>query len=147
MDPFAAIGLASAIVQFVDFSCKLISEGQELYRSADGALKRNIELTEITTDLKSVTEPLAVMQPAPTSPDEVALQSLAVSCRDESKKLLKILENLEIPKDTQRKTWHVIRQTLQSAKKRERIGEIETRLEKLRGQFNTRLLSIMRCVV
>jgi hypothetical protein len=43
-DALVAIGLGGNIVQFAEFSIKLVSTGQELYQSADRALKENVEL-------------------------------------------------------------------------------------------------------
>jgi hypothetical protein len=36
MDPLSTLSLASNIVQFVDFSCRLISETRKVYNSATG---------------------------------------------------------------------------------------------------------------
>ena len=40
----AALSVASSVVQFVDFSVKVISKGNKYYRSTDGALVENTEL-------------------------------------------------------------------------------------------------------
>ena len=66
LDPFTALSLASGVVQFVDFSSKLISEGQELYKSAEGALTENTELKSVTVDLNHLCEKL-VVDPQPQS--------------------------------------------------------------------------------
>jgi hypothetical protein len=36
MDPFAALGVAGNIIQFVDFAFKLISESREIHHATDG---------------------------------------------------------------------------------------------------------------
>lgn len=36
MDPLSALSLAGTIVQFVDFSCKLISQTRKAYKSTTG---------------------------------------------------------------------------------------------------------------
>ena len=51
LDPLTAIGLASAIVQFVDYGSKVIGMASEMYKSADGALKDNAELEDWTTKI------------------------------------------------------------------------------------------------
>jgi hypothetical protein len=43
-DPVAALGLAANIFQFVEQGCKLVSKGKQLYKSADGALKENVDI-------------------------------------------------------------------------------------------------------
>ena len=49
MDPLAALSVAAAVIQFVDFGLTLTSEGVELYES--GSLAENDELELITIDL------------------------------------------------------------------------------------------------
>jgi hypothetical protein len=44
LDPVTALGVAGNIVQFVDFGCKLISNGFELYRN--GNLVKHAQLAE-----------------------------------------------------------------------------------------------------
>jgi hypothetical protein len=51
MDPLTAFSLACGIVQFVDFSSKLVSKGYEISISAEGALAENLDLETVTTDL------------------------------------------------------------------------------------------------
>ncbi|MCJ1293593.1 hypothetical protein MMC34_005148 [Xylographa carneopallida] len=65
LDPFAALSLASSVVQFPDFGGKLFKEGSELYHSVNGALSVNVELEKITVDLREVTRKLE----APTQSD------------------------------------------------------------------------------
>jgi hypothetical protein len=47
MDPLTALSVAGNIIQFVDFSYKLISSSYKLYESASGALVENLELEAI----------------------------------------------------------------------------------------------------
>ena len=51
MEPLTIIRLVGNIVQFVDFSGKLISKSTELYRSGEGALAENIDTETATTHL------------------------------------------------------------------------------------------------
>lgn len=54
MDPLSAIGIAASIVQFLDFSQKLVSGTLELYRASDGATSYNSHLEYITNDLSQL---------------------------------------------------------------------------------------------
>jgi hypothetical protein len=47
MDHLTALSVAGNIIQFVDFSCKLISSSYKLYESASGVLVENLELEAI----------------------------------------------------------------------------------------------------
>ena len=53
MDPLSAIGLASNVVQFVDFASRLISTGTEVYESVSGVTDRTLELERIYKNLSS----------------------------------------------------------------------------------------------
>ena len=51
-ETLALIGLAGNIVQFVDFGINFVSKSVAIYHSADRALKENVTLEAITTDVK-----------------------------------------------------------------------------------------------
>jgi hypothetical protein len=56
MEPLVAISLVGNIVQFVDFSSKLVSKTVEGYRLADGAFVDNANLETATNDLVALNE-------------------------------------------------------------------------------------------
>ena len=60
MEALAALSLAAAVVQFVDFGSRLVSKGQQLYRS--GTLVENMEIEEATKRLRVLVEPLQALQ-------------------------------------------------------------------------------------
>ncbi|KAK0106604.1 hypothetical protein ONS96_004225 [Cadophora gregata f. sp. sojae] len=74
MEALAALGVAAAVVQFLDFSSKLISKGQQLYHSKNGALIENTEMEEASRRLQGLTETLQ------TSEEDPALVAICESC-------------------------------------------------------------------
>jgi hypothetical protein len=54
LDPLTALSVAGTIVQFVDFSSKILSHTAEFYNSAEGALSTNEELELVTADLSNL---------------------------------------------------------------------------------------------
>ena len=58
MDTVAAIGLAANVVQFVDFSWKLVVEARDLHDSNSGASKENEVLELISCDLNLLNDKL-----------------------------------------------------------------------------------------
>lgn len=54
MDPVSALGVAAAVVQFVDFGVRLISSTGQLYRSASGHTEEEVYLTTIASDLSQL---------------------------------------------------------------------------------------------
>jgi N-terminal domain on NACHT_NTPase and P-loop NTPases len=146
MDPFSALTVASCVVQFVDFSSKLVAGFRELYRSA-GALAENVDLEEVTEDLSNLSEKLTTAAHPrtytnSTSKDELALQKLAGSCKEVANELLSLLQDLKVQGTHQK--WQSFRQALRSIHKKDKIEYFKNRLEKLQNQLNSRLLAIMR---
>ena len=54
MDPLTALGLAGNIVQFIDFSCKILSDSYEIYRA--GSTSEHEEIDFIATDLSTLAD-------------------------------------------------------------------------------------------
>lgn len=75
MDPLTGFSAAGTIIQFVDFSTKLLSSGIELYKSSRGSLEANEEMGLTTADLKSVVKKLRSTA-APVIQDGEAVDTL-----------------------------------------------------------------------
>jgi hypothetical protein len=146
LDPFSALGLASNIVQFIDFGCKLLSTGRELHNSTDGVLESNIELEVITKDLIDLDEKLMRSSGLLTlrSESERALQTLAASCKKDAERLLSILDNFKVSGPSPK--WKSLRKGIRILWKKEEIEELLARLDRARSQLNTHLLAILRQV-
>jgi len=57
-DPLTALGLATNIIQLIDFTGDLISKTWEVSKSADGILVENLELEAITSSLQQLSNGL-----------------------------------------------------------------------------------------
>jgi len=66
LDPLSAIGLARNIVQFVDFSFKLIAETRDIYHAATGATTNGVLLSAIAHDIQKLSDQLASSNSRPT---------------------------------------------------------------------------------
>ena len=146
LDPFTSLSLASAIIQFVDFSSKLVRKGTELYHST--ALQEYVELEKVAVDLKDLNNNLSPALPPsgfhakPLSKDETALTQLAAESRAISDELIAILSDLKV-RDPHQK-WRSFRQALKCVRKKDKIRTLEKALDNLQGNINGRLLKIMR---
>jgi hypothetical protein len=170
MDPFAAIGLAGTIVQFVDFGSKIILEGRELFKS--GSLKLNEQAEVVAKDLLDFSTKLQRVPPdpnaapGPPTENELALRKLCEECNDIAKQILAKLDELkpklrppkDLPKNASRKEkemWfkkvkeyqkdierlgNSLRLALLSVWSRKDLLEIGERLEKYRAAIQTRIL-------
>lgn len=143
IDPLSAIGLASSILQLVDFSCKLVSDGYEIYET--GTLGGADELELVTRDLVRLANDLTKHRPRPTtvsSDDDGGLQKLAASCTTVADQLLHVLSSVKprAPHDG----VESFRKALRLARRRGAIENLEKRLEKFQNHLNIRLISMLR---
>ena len=146
LDPVSAIGLASSIIQIVEFGCKLVSQTQEIYYSASGATKNNVTSVEITTDIRSLLKDLTRKDQdfQRLDPDDIALGKLVDSCEHEANALMHLLKQLEVHDATQ---WQSFRQAIKNAREKGKVKEIERRLLKLQKQIDFRLHVMMTYVL
>ena len=144
MDPFTGIGLASNIVQFLDFSCDLIRGGLKLYRSFDGATSSNSVLEAICKDLDRLCTSLV---PTADGTDghtiselEKDLLPLVEACRSLGLEFLGVLEDLKVK--GRHKKLKTVQQILRSTWKARDIQKYEKLLDSYRLQIATRLVAI-----
>jgi hypothetical protein len=133
-EALAAFGLASNIVQFVDFGIKLVACGSELYSSAEGASKENTIIEKITLDIKRIAQNLAS---GAANHDEV-LQDLVKVCNELARDLLAVLGTLKIDTEKNRR-METMRKSLKNFQKRREIKDIYNRLCKVRDQVCSHL--------
>ena len=99
MEPLAALGIAAAGVQFIDFASRLLSDTVETYKSASGRTERITSLDSIATELSTLTsrvqEKAAQLpqSPPPGSPDALFIDACR-QCQDISKQLAAVLQPL-----------------------------------------------------
>lgn len=65
MEPLIALGLASSIIQIVDFSGRVISRSKEIYTSDNGTLKIHGDLEEAAKNLQELSHELIEDVPPP----------------------------------------------------------------------------------
>lgn len=141
METLAIIGLVGNIVQFVDFTGKLISKSTELYRSSEGVLAENIDSETATNHLVLLNSKL---QNAATTAADSALESLCKSCGTAADELLAALDKVKV-KGKQDK-WKSIQKALRSVWSKEEIEGLERRLARLKEELNLHVVVGLRCV-
>lgn len=153
LDPLTTLSLASSIVQLVDFSIELVTDGVELYNK--GSLSNYNELEQATLDLTQLTKALSspvqfnITQPGivpkPLSQNEARLQGLAKSCRELGEQLIAILN--EVKTQGPGNWLESFRKAIRASKDKDKIHDFEKRLKTLQNQLNTHLLAILRLVI
>lgn len=145
LDPLSAVSLAATIVQFVDFSSKIVSKGYHLYGSVDGALPENQHLNYVITDLKGLNTRLQESQNlAYWTKDEKALQAIAVQCSVMADELLLRLNCLKVPEGTRYRRWKSFRQALKSVWNKEDLDKMAATLSDYRSQLEMHILVSLR---
>jgi hypothetical protein len=142
MDPLTAIGLASSIVQFIDFSTKLIHGAKEIYDSAAGATEENQRLENVTAEMQTLSLKLLPPQGAQQTDDERALSRLAAECKILSDQILALLKSIK-PRDLGSKrqsVWAALKSKWNEREKQ----ELEERLKNCRSQLEIQLNFLMR---
>ena len=133
VEALAAVSLAGAVVQFVQFTTKVAQKGHEYHKTADGAIKEHIELREyaarfesLNTRLKKTIKTVS-RDNSQLSIEERALIGVAKNCQLTCRDLCEILNDLT--RSHNDKTFGSLRQALKSVWKEKKI---EGELRKLR---------------
>jgi hypothetical protein len=138
MDPLTALSLAGTIIQFIDFSSKILGGAHHVYKSASGELSANEEMRLIALDiqavvlkLKSRAQPNKWGASIASNPVEESLCSICDQVELVAKELIGRLERLQVEDGVKgpRRVWESLNQAIKSAWKRE---ELQALLEKLK---------------
>jgi len=146
LDPISALSLAANVVQFVDFSSKVVSKGCRIYISADGALPNNLELEVVTNDLSRLAKGLkdSELNTVTVSEEEKSLQTMSDECSKIAEELLRRLENLKVKGNSKQRGWKSLRQALKSEWSKEELDGLSERLSIFRDQLQFHILVSMK---
>ncbi|KAF2118452.1 hypothetical protein BDV96DRAFT_643697 [Lophiotrema nucula] len=161
MEPLSAFGVAAGVLQFVDFTGRLLTESYEILSSNTGSTSRNEELLKITQDLLALNKRLqtsAKDREAPgrqttlasrneaTTDDIIGAQfhSLVVSCNHVGQDLIAVLDKLRLEPENKRRKWRSFRQALLSVWSQSDIEALQRRIDNFRQQISLSLLVSMR---
>ncbi|KAH0430650.1 hypothetical protein CcaCcLH18_07685 [Colletotrichum camelliae] len=137
MDPVTAIGLASSILAFVEFSFKVVSGTLEVVKSGNTA--ENAHVGVIVDDLYDVAGGLQNRLRHSTHAD--ALNGLASECVAISEDIKALLQRLKVEAGSSK--WKAVSVTIRSMRKKGDVAEMEKKLDRCRSQIMLRLLMIL----
>ncbi|CCT63223.1 related to small s protein [Fusarium fujikuroi IMI 58289] len=133
LDPVTAIGLASSIVAFVDFSAKLVKGSIEIYQASDGTLTENRNSQAVAGAMERFAARLVIEQPSQLFGEEKELVDLAKNCHVVCLELLNLLGRIK-PKDLSSKRqslWAALKNRFHEGERK----ELENRLDTYRRQL------------
>ena len=144
-----AVSLASAVVQFVDFSCKIVSKSKQLNAAARGGGMEANNSEIVTRDLLKLSENMkeklshAVGDESP-SEDDQALEEICTRCIGVSETLLARLEKLKVQQGDGK--WRLTLQATRSVWSEKELDELSRQLTTFRSQLELRVLVSFRWV-
>lgn len=142
MDPVSAIGLASSIIAFIDFSWELVAGTWEIYRSPDGSLDRYARLEDVIGDLQSLTQPLQAKIPVKSS-SETRIERIARRCQEDSQALLTLLTDLK--GNVERRTiWTSLNTKWKTILRQKEVAELMSQLEESRAEIHLHMIAMMQ---
>jgi formate dehydrogenase maturation protein FdhE len=147
MEPLAALGIASNIIQIVNFASRLVSRGHELYQSADGRLADHAVLDSAAQNLSTLANDQLKFggaisrEPTATYAQLVKLKADSQTIAD---KLSSALNKASVR--GKHKKWQSIFQALMSIYKEKEISSLASQLDNIRKQVDTTLLVSLLCV-
>jgi hypothetical protein len=147
MEPSTALAIASAVIQVVDFSSKVIARTREVYHSADGSIEENAHLQEAAANLEDLMLQLkSGIRKAPdienqSTPHQRLLQ-LAQDSQIAADRLRKLLNKVKFNKNGDQRM--ALGQGLRSVLEQNNISALKARLDEIRKQVDTTLLVALR---
>lgn len=146
LDPLSALSLAGNVVQFIEYSCSILSESRKYYQSATRTSSENIELENVADSLRQFSVQLQCPkndQRLPPRDDEAAFANVLASCWEVANELLQAVQRLKA-KDGTHKRWNSFRQALVSVWNKDKLLRMQSRLAFLREQVTLHLVSTVR---
>jgi len=141
MEPVSAVGLASSIITFVEFSFKLVTGALEVYWSVDGTLEENARLERVIGDLNSIVDDLG-KKGGGGSRNERAIRDLAVECQADAALLIDLLKSLKVP--GRRTLWRSVATQWKALLKKDEIRDLKERLREYRSEIMLNLMLLLR---
>jgi hypothetical protein len=142
MDPVTALSLAGVVIQFVDFTSRIVSKGWRLYQSPDGTLLENRVFELTTEDLMGIIEKLHTSLPRDAlkslSDEDQALAMLCKQCTSIGSTILAALRAKKI--QGRNSPWKSFRQALKDVWDKEQLMLVTDKLESIRKEVETRIL-------
>jgi hypothetical protein len=147
MEAFAAVSLASSVVQFVDFALNVVSKGRHIYHAGDGTISDNHDLEIVANDLLLLQTRLdeatsSSGSAASNKAEDHGMKDLLAVAQNSAKDLLLRLNMAKVQGRFRR--WKSLRQALKSVWSKKEVDSMFQRLELLKQQLQLRIIVTLR---
>ena len=144
MDLFAALSIASYIVQLIHNGFKLLSNSKDIYRTLSGVSSEVEALRVIAEHVSSLSNRLVDdSSTASTSHSDPELTRIARECKSIADSILHIVQGLH--HGVRKGRWRTFIQAVREAGKHGQLQSLGLRLGGLQMQVNARLMYLMGC--
>ncbi|KAH7068278.1 hypothetical protein BKA63DRAFT_494933 [Paraphoma chrysanthemicola] len=146
MEPFSALSVATAVVQFLDFTGKVVSGTYRIYQgNAPRGSESNSDLRSITSGLNALTAHLESSQiniQSGSSPQDANLMVLARNCNAVGRQLLALLTRLQ--SGSTHSFWPSFRTALRTIWSEADVEKLSRSLDSYRQQISMHILISLR---
>lgn len=146
MEPFSALAAATSVVQFIDFSCKVITGSRELFNSATGQFIDHKDLENITKHLISLSGPLQKPVHDSRRVQGDQLQPLCKRVNEVAGELISTLDSLRVTEAKKSARWESCYKALRSVWSQQQIALLQDKLNGFRQQLTLSVLVVLRYV-
>jgi hypothetical protein len=152
MDPVSALGIAAAVVQFVQYGGSLVSKARQI--NAQGALVDYVDCENATRRLTELTNSIKVSLrlfethclSSSQSSDATALEVICQNCLNSSGELLARLDSLHLDGNSKHRRWKSFRQALKVVSSKQGVDSLARRIMDYRDELNSHILVWIRYV-
>lgn len=143
LEALAAVGLASNVIQFLHFLCKLLAEIGEVGSSTSGLSNEHTDIESVAQDLRRLTTHINAASNSATTPGDAELKHTAKEITTIADNLLNAITEFKTskPRGTFKSFVHVL---LQKFGKTQKVDKMATKLSRLQAQLNTQISVMLR---
>lgn len=141
LEALAALGLASNILQFIDFSYKLVSGANEIANSATGTSAQHETFETVSQSLIQLVDNIDATSPSQMPPE---IRTLAAQARDLAQSFIAKLEELKLK--GAKNALSCVFQAIKEANQSDKLLALKKRLNMLQRSLNSHLINIMSMV-
>lgn len=142
MDPVYAVGLASAILSFVEFSWGLVSGTWEIHHTLDGITNENARLEDVMEDLGLLADALHSQVPVETQAEK-NIARLAKDCQEDSKTLRGLLSSMK-GTGKRRQVWKSLKASWRSILDKDEVAQLKSQLQGSRAEIQLNLITVLQ---
>lgn len=152
MDPISTLGVVANVFEVISFASDLVSAGNKIYHSRNGALDNNTTAEELANDLRKLSNGLSESQAAwmkahggqLLDADEVRLRNICERCSETAIELNVQLQKLKVQDGTRFRRLRSYRQAIISVWREDEVDKVAARLDKFHRELDTHILVGLR---